>query len=172
VVGNQWGAGRELDPLMRALSKAFEIDTFYDGGTHAFEEVDFEPESRGEAIQAAVTAGIESAGKGQVERSAAESEERTRGARGDVPSEKLESIGRMVQEIQAALQAPDDPKSLETIAGHGTDSRYYTMIRGWLVQLLAGARSQHDASRDPELQARHAVTVDFLEKAIRRIDLE
>lgn len=81
-------------------------------------------------------------------------------------------IGAMVMEIDAALKAPDDAKSLETIVRYGTDSRHYVMIRGWLVQLLKGAESQHSASSDPELKAKHKASVDFLKKSIRRIDLE
>lgn len=81
-------------------------------------------------------------------------------------------IGAMVLEIQAALKAPGDAKSLETIALYGTDSRHYTMIRGWLVQLKSGAKSQKEAASDPALKAKHQRMEKFLEKAIRRIDLE
>jgi hypothetical protein len=35
----------------------------------------------------------------------------------------------------------EDPRSLETIAKHGTDSRYYVMIRNWLVQVKSGVES-------------------------------
>jgi hypothetical protein len=81
-------------------------------------------------------------------------------------------IGTMVLAIQAALKAPQDPKSLETIAKHGTDSRYYVMIRGWLVQVKSGVESQLAATKDPGLKAKHQQRVTFLKKALRRIDLE
>ncbi|MEZ5325478.1 MAG: hypothetical protein R3F19_10485 [Verrucomicrobiales bacterium] len=60
VVGNEWGAGRELDPLMKELSKAHEIDTYYYGASYLFVEVDFreDEEGRRKAIVAAVDAGI------------------------------------------------------------------------------------------------------------------
>lgn len=60
VVGNQWGAGRELDPLMKALSKRHKIDTFYYGGSYGFDAVAFKEEekSRKKRIVAAVNAGI------------------------------------------------------------------------------------------------------------------
>lgn len=88
------------------------------------------------------------------------------------PTTPEHRIGVMVLEIQAALKAPNDKKSLETIARYGTDTRYYVMIRGWLVQLLNGAESQLNATRDPDLKKKHQTKVTFLRKAIRRIDLE
>ena len=81
-------------------------------------------------------------------------------------------IGTMVLAIQAALKAPEDPKSLETIAKYGTDSRYYVMIRGWLVQVKSGVASQLAATKDPALKAKHQQRFTFLKKALRRIDLE
>jgi hypothetical protein len=81
-------------------------------------------------------------------------------------------VGTMVLAIQAALKAPEDPNSLETIAKYGTDSRYYVMIRGWLVQVKSGVESQLAATKDPALKAKHQQRVTFLKKALRRIDLE
>ena len=81
-------------------------------------------------------------------------------------------IGEMVQSIDAAIAAPDDPESLATVTRYGTDTRYYVMIRGWLVQELQGVESQLEASRDPQLQAKFRQKADFLRTAIRRIDLE
>jgi hypothetical protein len=81
-------------------------------------------------------------------------------------------VGTMVLAIQAALKAPEDPNSLETIAKYGTDSRYYVMIRGWLVQVKSGVESQLAAAKDPALKAKHQQRATFLKKALRRIDLE
>ena len=86
------------------------------------------------------------------------------------PSREYE-IGVMVLEIEAALKAPGD-ESLATIVRYGTDSRHYVMIRGWLAQLLKGTESQRSAARDPDLKRKHQESVEFLKKAIRRIDLE
>jgi hypothetical protein len=41
VMGNDWAAGRELDPLMKKLSKDHSIDTFYYGSSFAFGKVKF-----------------------------------------------------------------------------------------------------------------------------------
>ncbi|BES69141.1 hypothetical protein RE428_01590 [Marinobacter nanhaiticus D15-8W] len=81
-------------------------------------------------------------------------------------------IGEMVQSIEAAIAAPGDPESLATVARYGTDTRYYVMIRGWLVQELRGVESQLEASRDSQLKAEFQQKADFLRSAIRRIDLE
>ena len=59
VIGNGWGVGRELDPLMKELSKAHKIDTYYYGASYLFREVAFkeEKEHRRKQIIAAVDTG-------------------------------------------------------------------------------------------------------------------
>lgn len=85
-------------------------------------------------------------------------------------------VGIMVEEISDALTRPNDTESLVTISQYGTDSRYYVMIRGWLVQELAGVQSQLDASQTNESNSENKQKfidkVTFLQQAIRRIDLE
>ena len=84
-------------------------------------------------------------------------------------------IGVMVKAIQAAIDTPREKASLETIARYGTDSRYYMMIRGWLVQELAGVQSQLDAAdvaHEDALKEKFRQKAEFLQKAVRRIDLE
>ena len=81
-------------------------------------------------------------------------------------------IGRMVKQIQEAIRAPENEASLATIVKYGTDSRYYVMIRGWLKEELLGVESQRDAAREETTKAVFGKKVEFLRKAIRRIDLE
>ena len=82
------------------------------------------------------------------------------------------AIGVMVKALDDAIQHPSD-QSLSTITNYGTDSRYYVMIRGWLVQERQGAQSQLSAYRkDDNHRAKLQQKVDFLQQAIRRIDLE
>lgn len=81
-------------------------------------------------------------------------------------------IGAMVRSIDAAIAAPNDPESMVTVTRYGTDTRYYVMIRGWLVQELQGVESQLEASRDTQLKSKFQQKADFLRTAIRRIDLE
>ncbi|QYK01859.1 hypothetical protein [Shewanella psychrotolerans] len=81
-----------------------------------------------------------------------------------------QQIGFMVQSLADAIDSPS-PKSVEIIAHYGTNSRYYVMIRGWLVQELTGIESQLAAqgdNADPVLvnKAKH------LKISLRRIDLE
>ena len=40
-MGNDWAAGRELDPLMKNLSRDHSIDTFYYGASFAFNKIEF-----------------------------------------------------------------------------------------------------------------------------------
>lgn len=81
-------------------------------------------------------------------------------------------IGVMIKMIEAAIQEPEKPESLETIAMYGTDTRYYVMIRGWLKQELAGVQSQNNARHNDDENSKFMQKEIFLAKAIRRIDLE
>ncbi|ABZ78324.1 hypothetical protein Shal_3784 [Shewanella halifaxensis HAW-EB4] len=88
------------------------------------------------------------------------------------------AIGVMVKSLGSAIKQPSD-ESLITITQYGTDSRYYVMVRGWLVQELQGVKSQLAAYRSDDLDNSHDAhkaklqqRVDFLKQAIRRIDLE
>ncbi len=81
-------------------------------------------------------------------------------------------IGEMVIAVSAAIDAPMQSESLDTIARYGTDSRYYVMIRGWLSQTLSGVQSQLDASQGRSDKAILQQKSDFLQASIRRIDLE
>ena len=85
--------------------------------------------------------------------------------------DKATQLGQHVFAIRAALDNPDAPDAMQAVTGLGLDSRYYVMVRGWLSQQLRGDRSIADASHgkvSPELERR----IDFLERAIRAIDLE
>ena len=59
---------------------------------------------------------------------------------------KTYQIGVMVEQLQVALKQRDE-EALEIIRLHGTDSRYYSMVRGWLFQELVGVESQLHASK-------------------------
>lgn len=95
-------------------------------------------------------------------------------------SSQTYQIGIMIEAISAALVNPTEASSLDTISLYGTDSRYYVMIRGWLVQELAGVQSQLDAIRSSgattakqdQTKQKFIEKVAFLQQAIRRIDLE
>lgn len=81
-------------------------------------------------------------------------------------------VGQMVEQVSHAIKHPDTDNAFETITQAGTDSRYYVMIRGWLMQELSGVQSQLNATRDDTKKAAFQARVDFLQRAVRRIDLE
>ncbi|WP_428617375.1 hypothetical protein, partial [Shewanella sp.] len=66
-----------------------------------------------------------------------------------------QELGVMVQALQQAIATPS-AEHLEVIARYGTDSRYYVMIRGWLVQQLSGLESQLAAHGDQAPEALRA----------------
>lgn len=81
------------------------------------------------------------------------------------------ALGRQVLAVQQILRQPGADGDLAAVVELGTDSRYYTMVRGWLGLQLQGDTSILDASEPgsrPAVEAR----VDFLRRAIRAIDLE
>lgn len=85
--------------------------------------------------------------------------------------EEAQQLGRKVQAAGAAILDPGLPGAMRVITDLGTDSRYYTMVRGWLSQQLKGDRSivaSAGAGRKPRIETR----IRFLEEAIRAIDLE
>ena len=82
------------------------------------------------------------------------------------------NIGIMVKSIQSAIDHPEQHDSLTTIFEYGGDSRYYVMIRGWLMQELASAKSQQSAVKDTAAKEKISRKVQFLQQAIRGIDLE
>ena len=70
-----------------------------------------------------------------------------------------------------ALNDPAAPDAIDAVKALGLDTRYYVMVRGWLSMQLAGDRGIANAHRDsmpPHIRER----IDFLERAIRAIDLE
>jgi hypothetical protein len=82
-----------------------------------------------------------------------------------------EALGQKIHNVQKAINNPDQPESLQAVLDLGLDSRYYTLVHGWLNYQLQGDRSIVDASAPgtrPQIEAR----IRFLEKAIRAIDLE
>ena len=91
-----------------------------------------------------------------------------------IDNHKLEQqvIGQMVQHLDVAINSPTDKDALQTIVKFGTDSRYYLMIRGWLVQKLNGIESRLQAQQSQAKKSVLAAEVDALKEAIRAIDLE
>jgi thiazole synthase ThiGH ThiG subunit len=80
-------------------------------------------------------------------------------------------LGEQVMAAAEAISSADSPDAIAAITRLGHDSRYYTMTRGWLLQVLQGNQSILDASAPgsrPELEARQEV----LRRALRAIDLE
>ena len=80
-------------------------------------------------------------------------------------------LGQRVFAVQSALDDPAAPGALQAVTDLGLDSRYYVMVRGWLGLQLEGDRSIVESSQNdvsPEIERR----IEFLEQAIRAIDLE
>ncbi len=80
-------------------------------------------------------------------------------------------LGRRVSAVAAALKDPRKPGAMQAVVELGLDQRYYGLVRGWLSQQLRGDLSIRDASgeRTPDLVGKR---IEFLERAIRAIDLE
>jgi hypothetical protein len=80
-------------------------------------------------------------------------------------------LGHKVLAVQNAIKHPHAAGSLEAVRALGLDTRYATMVRGWLHEVLRGDYSIRDASKEKTPQTIKD-EIAFLEKAIRAIDLE
>ena len=80
-------------------------------------------------------------------------------------------LGYRISAINAALQNPAAPGAMRAITDLGHDQRHYVMVRGWLMYQLQGDMSILQASQGPA-QATVRARVDFIQRAIRAIDLE
>jgi len=90
----------------------------------------------------------------------------------DLKTQQQIQLGQMVEQLQQAIKTPENEKSLNIIQHYGTDTRYYLMVRGWLVQVSSGVESQLSVQQaQPQKQALQ-IRYDALQKAIRLIDLE
>lgn len=91
-----------------------------------------------------------------------------------VPEHVVEQqkMGRMIQQLQLAINTPTDKHSLHIIYQYGTDSRYYVMVRGWLIQSLNGIESQLSVQQSEATKAQLRLHAQALKSAIRSIDLE
>ncbi|MGB5465872.1 MAG: hypothetical protein WBM84_07285 [Sedimenticolaceae bacterium] len=80
-------------------------------------------------------------------------------------------LGQRVLAIAAAVRNPDAPDAMVAVLELGLDSRYYVMVRGWLLAQLLGDMSISQA-RNGDVSPQVAARIAFLQKAIRAIDLE
>ena len=81
--------------------------------------------------------------------------------------------GEIILQLAEAIESPlPTEKNLQTIHQFGTDTRFYILTRGWLMQYLEMTSAMLQNSQSPSqieaLKKRQA----FLHKAIRLIDLE
>ena len=89
----------------------------------------------------------------------------------DVSDTEATQLGYRVAAINAALQNPAAPGAMQAITDLGHDQRYYVMVRGWLMYQLQGDMSILEARQEQTPDTIRA-RVDFIQQAIRAIDLE
>jgi len=80
-------------------------------------------------------------------------------------------LGYRVSAINEALLHPGAPGAMQAVTNLGHDQRYYVMVRGWLMYQLQGDMSILQASRG-QVHDRIGARIDFIQQAIRAIDLE
>lgn len=76
-------------------------------------------------------------------------------------------LGRRLLSATVAIRNPHAPGAMQAIIGLGTDSHFYTMVKGRLAMQLRGDQSIV-AGEHPNIVAR----ISFLKQAMRAIDLE
>ena len=88
-----------------------------------------------------------------------------------MPGQDACRLGEQVLAVRAAIEDPGAPGAMRAVVELGTDSRYYALVRGWLAMQLRADLGIVDASRG-EIPGAVAARVEFLQQAIRAIDLE
>ena len=96
---------------------------------------------------------------------------RTAGTEPSRRDEEALELGRKVLAIQAAIENPEARDAMGAITDLGLDARHYMMVRGWLSEQLRADRSVRDAYQG-QAPARIEERIEFLQRAIRAIDLE
>ncbi len=84
-------------------------------------------------------------------------------------------LGRKIVRIKAALQIPEQQASVDAVTELGLDSRYYVMVRGWILQHINMTQSYLGTTTYKESEQRKSEIDDriaSLQKMLRAIDLE
>ncbi len=84
-------------------------------------------------------------------------------------------VGRKVIRIRSALQHPEKRESIDAVKALGRDTRYYVMVRGWLLQEINSTESQKGLSSyttSEEYKNKIDNRITALRKTMRAIDLE
>ena len=80
-------------------------------------------------------------------------------------------LGYKVQAIMHAIENPKEPGAMNAVTSLGHDQRHYVMVRGWLAYQLQGDLSIRAANKDQTPDPVNT-RIEFLQKAIRALDLE
>lgn len=80
-------------------------------------------------------------------------------------------LGNKVLAVMHAIRNPEAANAIQSVTDLGHDQRYYIMVRGWLQYQLDGDKSiLKSAGEQTPIDV--IQRVQFLEKAIRALDLE
>jgi hypothetical protein len=91
----------------------------------------------------------------------------------DASSREQEYVGQMVEKTRQVIEGTAASSEFEQVIEFGRDTRYYPLVRGWVVQEITNTKSQL-SSTDlnspvyPELKEK----LLRLERILRLIDLE
>ena len=81
--------------------------------------------------------------------------------------------GEIILQLAIAVENPSpDDADLQIISQYGTDTRFYVLVRGWLNEYKQMIESQLSVHQSPQHRQQLEKRLAFIQKAIRRIDLE
>ena len=84
-------------------------------------------------------------------------------------------LGQKVEDLRGAFNDPLQENFLERLQKLGNDSRYYVMVRGWLVQHIEMTQSYQSTRRyqdSAEYRQRIDAILQRYKKGLRLLDLE
>ncbi len=90
---------------------------------------------------------------------------------GDLTATRFAVLGMQVEKLATAMRDPSEPGAMDAVLALGLDTRYYPMVRGWLAYELVATESIIEANKPVKYQHLE-LRKEFLQEAIRRIDLE
>jgi hypothetical protein len=84
-----------------------------------------------------------------------------------------EYVGEMIEKTRLVFEGTGTQSDFEQVIEFGRDTRYYPVLRGWLVQEIANTKSQLTSQQKNSAdEARLKEKLVRLERMLRLIDLE
>ena len=91
----------------------------------------------------------------------------------DPVNTEYQYVGEMIEKTRQVFEGTGTPSDFDQVIEFGRDTRYYPVLRAWLVQEIANTKSQLTSQQKNSAdEARLKEKLVRLERMLRLIDLE